>query len=96
MKNLTITRGAFDRLSPAEKAAHFRNGGKLTDLETHEDAPRLAILSRSQFRQLTAKDRSDYLRFGGLIRDDGVPAPVPRPPAKPNRQDASRFDPKLD
>ena len=96
MKTQTLTRSYFDRLSPAAKMAHIKQGGRLTDQAAPEENPRLAILTRSQFSNLSAKDRSDYLRFGGLLRDDGVPALTRRPTPKPTQPDASRFDPEND
>lgn len=87
MQALTISRDAFNRLTPAEQSAHFRNGGKLSNHSTPEETPRLAILTRSQFARLSHKDRSDYCRFGGLVRDDNQPPPTPRAtqPTKPKQ-----------
>ena len=80
----TMTRAEFDLMTPRDASAFCRHGGKITNGDAATQSPRLAILNQSQYSKLSAKDRSDYVRFGGLIRDNGTPAPSPRPaPATP-------------
>lgn len=88
-----LTREQFDRLTPRDQACHCRHGGRIVNGgDAPAQSPRLAILDQNQYSKLSAKDRGDYTKFGGLIRDNGTPAPTPRPSPDQAKKEGIAFN----
>ena len=65
-----ITRSAFDKLSPADRMQHVRDGG--TVINDPEPAPRKlkpGEVARAAFDKMTAEERAAVVRAGTPIVD---------------------------
>ena len=88
-----VTRAEFDKMTPRDASDFCRKGGKITNSATTEaSSPRLAILNQNQFSKLSEKDRRDYTKFGGLVRDNNTPPPAPRPSAATPKPEGIAFN----